>query len=130
MPTESLFTDGQYAGFIAAIGVGLAGIAAAVRWGLGRGAKAFDDMALAFKALADRHQSTQETLVKLGEQVHEGRNDIAEIKTALFISLAEAKAAAEARAAARAGEPLAPKRRSTNPAMPVVQTRRTGSNDT
>lgn len=130
MPAEPLLTDGQYVGLITAIGVGLGGIAAAVRWGLGRGAKAFDDMALAFKALADRHQSTQETLVKLGMQVHEGRSDIAEIKQALFISLAEAKAAAEARAAARAGQPLTPKRRSTNPTIPVVPPRRTGSDDT
>lgn len=116
MPGESLLTDGQYAGLIAAIGVGLGGIAAAVRWGLGRGAKAFDDMALAFKALADRHQSTQETLVKLGERVNEGREDIAEIKSALFVWLADVRASG------------ASKRRATNPAIPVI--RRTATDDT
>lgn len=129
MTAEALFTDAQYAGLITAIGVGLGGIAAAVRWGLGRGAKAFDDMAMAFKTLADRHQSTQETLIKVGEQVHEGRNDIAEIKQALFISLAEAKAAAEARAEARAGQPTAHKRRLSYPSLPATQARQTEPDD-
>jgi hypothetical protein len=84
---EPLLTDGQYAGLLTSIVAGLGGIAAAVRWGLGRGAKAFDEMAAAFTSMANEHRTTRETLIELRAEVREGRSDIGEIKAAIVLAL-------------------------------------------
>jgi len=69
---------GQYGGMITTIAGGLGGIALAMRWGLGRIAKSFDDMAAAFKQMAVKHEGEERELVRLGGVVSESRADAAE----------------------------------------------------
>lgn len=68
----------QYGGMIAAITGGLGAIAIAIRWGLGRIAKAFDDMAAAFGEMGKKHELEERALVKLESVVAEGRADTAQ----------------------------------------------------
>ena len=72
--------SGQLAAVLTAIGGGLTGIALAVRWGLGRIAKAFDDMAAAFSKMAEKHEGEERELVRLGGVVAEGRADASEAR--------------------------------------------------
>lgn len=73
---DSLFTDGQVGVLASAIGGAAVAIAAAIRWGVGRLVKALDIVA------ADSKQ-VREVVVELRAEVHEGRDDIAEIKAAV-----------------------------------------------
>lgn len=85
----ALFSDGQVAALTTAIVAGLGAIAAAIRWGLGRYAKAFDDMGAAFKVMADEHKLAREALVRLEGTVDEGRDDIREVRDRVEISSGE-----------------------------------------
>jgi hypothetical protein len=67
--------SGQLAILVAAITTGLGGIAVAVRWGLGRIAKAFDDMSTSFNKMAEKHEGEERELLKLGSTVAESRAD-------------------------------------------------------
>ena len=77
---DALLSDGQAAALVSAVLGGFGAIAAAVRWGLGRGARSFDAMAQAFRAMADEHKALRESLIELRGAVQEGRNDIREIR--------------------------------------------------
>lgn len=70
----------QLAAILAAIVAGLGGIGAAVKWGLGRVAKAFDDMAASFDRMAVTLGSAEKRIVKLEAVVEEGRDDIRELR--------------------------------------------------
>jgi len=48
-----------------------------VRWGLGRIAKAFDDMATAFSKMGEKHEGEEKALIKLEGVVVESRADSA-----------------------------------------------------
>lgn len=73
---DTIFSDGQAAALAAAIGGGFSLIAWSVRSGFMRYEEAFKSMVSTFKAMADEHRGTKETLVKLEAVVDEGRNDI------------------------------------------------------
>lgn len=71
--------DGQ-GGVMAAILAGSGLIATALKIGLGRVAKSFEDQGAAFKALTDKSQTTTETLIRVEGTVQEGREDIREVR--------------------------------------------------
>lgn len=70
----------QLMAIVGAIVAGLGGIGAAVKWGLGRVAKAFDDMAAAFDRMAETLGSAEKRIIKLESVVEEGRDDIRELR--------------------------------------------------
>ncbi len=67
----------QFGALLAVLGGGLAGIATAIRFGLGRVAKSFDTMATKFDAMATKHQGEEKALIKLEGIVDECRADTA-----------------------------------------------------
>lgn len=96
--------DGQ-GGIIAAILTAAGVVATALRLGLGRVAKSFEDQGAAFKALTDKSQTTTETLIRVEGTVQEGREDIREVR-----AIAERM---ERRPRRRDSSPALPKRATT-----------------
>jgi len=112
--SESLFSDGQAAALVSALLGGLGAIAGAIKWGLGRNAKAFDDMGASFKAMADEHRITKEVLIELRGEVREGREDIREIRDAVSGALESTGPVPVARRSRRVMTPPAGVRARTN----------------
>lgn len=59
---------------------GFGGLIAAIKFGLSRVAKSFEDMSGSFTSMAAEHKATRETLVRVETVVQEGRDDISEIR--------------------------------------------------
>jgi hypothetical protein len=67
----------QFGTLLAVIGGGLAGIATAIKLGLGRVAKSFDTMGSKFDTMATKHEGEEKALITLEGTVDECRADAA-----------------------------------------------------
>lgn len=74
-PPASLFTDGQIAALVSALGAGFLAVAGAIKWGVGRLVRSID-------IVATKSEDVRETLVAVTHELRETRDDVAELRTA------------------------------------------------